>query len=117
MAASLVMNPAAWASNLSFLEDSPMTYFDKEDMRLQREAALKVLEDKSSRAQQTWKNPATGHSGKVHGLGAFTSQDGLACRRVRIFNRAEGVESQATYTVCKYAEQGWMFDPSAQPAG
>ena len=113
--AGLVLVPAARASNLGFLKDSPVSYFDEEDMRLMREAALKVLEDKSSRAKQAWKNPATGHSGKVEGQGAFKAVDGLPCRRVRVLNRAQGLEGQATYTVCKYPEQGWMLNPSAQP--
>jgi surface antigen len=108
--------PATQAANLGFLKDSPMSYFDDEDMRLLHEAALKVLENKSSRTKERWTNPATGHSGQVEGRGAFTAQDGLACRRVRVSNSAEGVEGQATYTVCKDAEKGWMINPAAKPA-
>lgn len=115
--ACLVVAPVTRAGNLGFLMDSPVSYFDDEDMRLLHEAALKVLEDGGPRTKQTWKNPATGHSGRVEGLGAFTAQGGLTCRRVRVSNRAEGVEGQATYTVCKDAEKGWMLNPSAQPAG
>lgn len=108
--------PATQAANLGFLNDSPVSYFDDEDMRLLREAALKVLENKSSRAKESWTNPATGHSGQVEGRGAFTAQGGLACRRVRVSNHAHGVDGQATYTVCKDAEKGWVINPAAQPA-
>lgn len=112
----LLVIPATQAANLGFLNDSPMSYFDDEDMRLLREAALKVLEHKSSRAKESWTNPATGHSGQVEGRGAFTAQDGLACRRLRVSNRAQGVEGQATYTVCKDVEKGWLINPAAKPA-
>jgi hypothetical protein len=114
--ACLVIPPVARASNLGFLNDSPVSHFNDEDLRLQREAALKVLENKSSRTKESWKNPANGHSGKIEGLGAFTAQNSLACRRIRVFNRAEGLEGQAVYTVCKDAERGWLFNPGAQPA-
>jgi len=114
--ACLFMNPATQAANLGFLNDSPMSYFDDEDIRLLREAALKVLENKSSRTKESWTNPATGHSGRVEGRGAFTAEGGLACRRLRLSNRAKGMEGQATYTVCKDAEKGWMINPAAQPA-
>jgi surface antigen len=108
--------PVTQAANLGFLNDSPMSYFDDEDIRLLREAALKVLENKSSRTKESWTNPATGHSGRVEGRGAFTAEGGLACRRLRLSNRAKGMEGQATYTVCKDAEKGWMINPAAQPA-
>ena len=35
--------PITQATNLGFLKDSPVSYFDDEDMRLLREAALKIL--------------------------------------------------------------------------
>lgn len=114
--ACLFSIPATQAANLGFLHDSPLSYFDDEDKRLLREAALKVLESKSSRTKESWTNPATGHSGRVEGRGAFTAQGGLACRRVRVSNRAQGMDGQATYTVCKDPEKGWMLNPAAQPA-
>lgn len=114
--ACLLAIPATQAANLGFLNDSPMSYFNDEDVRLLREAALKVLENKSSRTKESWTNPATGHSGRVESRGAFTAEGGLACRRLRLSNRAKGMEGQATYTVCKDAEKGWMINPAAQPA-
>jgi hypothetical protein len=48
--------------------------------------------------------------------GQFTATDGTPCKRLRIVNKAKGLESDATYTVCKYPDRGWVSNTDAAPA-
>jgi len=106
----------ASAGNMSFLADSPVAYFNPDDMALMRESATKVLEAPDPNSRQTWSNARTGASGIAQVRGQFTASNGTPCKRLRIVNRARGLESDATYTVCKSPEQGWIFNATAAPA-
>jgi len=106
----------ASAGNMSFLADSPVAYFNPDDMALMRESANKVLEASDPNSRQTWSNARTGASGIAQVRGQFTASNGTPCKRLRIVNRARGLESDATYTVCKSPEQGWIFNATAAPA-
>jgi hypothetical protein len=106
----------AAAGNLSFLADSPVARFNSDDMALMRGAANKVLDAPDANSQQSWSNPRTGASGMAQVRGQFTAANGTPCRRLRIVNRIRGLESDATYTVCKTADQGWIFNADAAPA-
>jgi hypothetical protein len=106
----------ASAGNLSFLADSPVAYFNSDDMALMREAANKVLDSPDANSQQSWSNARTRASGMAQGRGQFTAANGTPCRRLRIVNRARGLESDATYTVCNTADRGWIFNADAAPA-
>ena len=106
----------ASAGNMSFLADSPVAYFNPDDMALMRESATKVLEAPDPNSRQTWSNARTGASGIAQVRGQFTASNGTPCKRLRIVNRARGLESDATYTVCRSPEQGWIFNATAAPA-
>jgi len=106
----------ASAGNLSFLANSPVAYFNQEDMALMRENANKVLDSPDANSQQSWSNPTTRASGMAQGRGQFTAANGTPCRRLRIVNRARGLESDSTFTVCKSADGDWIFNADAAPA-
>jgi len=101
----------ASAGNLSFLADSPVGHFNPDDMELMRQNAMKVLDASGANSQQSWSNARTGASGMAQVREQFTASNGL-----RIVNRVKGLESDATYTVCKSADQGWIFNANAAPA-
>jgi hypothetical protein len=105
----------AFAGNLSFLADSPLGHFNSDDMALMRENANKVLEAPDANSQQSWSNAKTGASGLAQVREQFTAANGTPCKRLRIVNRVKGLESDATYTVCKSAD-GWIFNADAAPA-
>jgi hypothetical protein len=104
------------AGNMSFLADSPVAYFNPDDMELMRQSATKVLEAADPNSKQTWTNAKTGASGMAQVRGQFTASNGTPCKRLRIVNRARGLKSDATYTVCKSADNGWIFNADAAPA-
>ena len=119
-AAALVVSftavTSASAGNLSFLNQSPLNYFKGDDMELMRQNAQKVLDDPSAQAKQNWSNPKTGASGLAQVRGEFKGNDGAPCKRLRIINKANGLKSDAIYTVCKYPDRGWVVHTDAAPA-
>jgi hypothetical protein len=106
----------AFGGNLNFLGNSPLSYFKPEDMELMRQNAMKVLEDSSPTAKQSWSNPSTGVSGLAEVRGQFKATDGATCKRLRVANKAKGLESSATYTACNYPDRGWVLNTDATPA-
>jgi hypothetical protein len=106
----------ASAGNLSFLDMSPISYFNADDMELMRQNALKVLDEPGGNAKQTWSNEKSGASGLAQVRGQFKATDGATCKRLRIKNQFKGLQSDATYTVCKYADRGWVMNTDATPA-
>jgi hypothetical protein len=107
---------AAYAANLAFLKNSPAYYFQPEDTDLMMKNARQVLDSADPAAKQEWSNPKTGASGLAEVRGQFTATDGVPCKRLRVTNKVKGVESDATYTVCKYPKRGWVVNVDAQPA-
>jgi hypothetical protein len=107
---------AAFAANLGFLDKSPISYFTPEDMDLMHSNAIKVLDAAGASSKQSWSNAKTGASGWAQVREQFTTSDGTPCKRLRIVNKAKGLSSDATYTVCKYPERGWAMNADAEPA-
>jgi len=85
-------------------------------MALMRQSALKVLDAAEPNAKESWSNPKTGASGQTEVRSQFTATDGATCKRLRILNKAKGLESDATYTACKYPDRGWVLNTDATPA-
>ena len=56
----------ASAGNMSFLADSPVAYFNPDDMELMRQSATKVLEASDPNSRETWSNARTGEIGRAH---------------------------------------------------
>jgi len=109
--------PAATpAGNLSFLQDSPSSYFKGDDSDLMMKNARAVLDSSEPNAKHSWSNPKTGASGFAQVTGQFTGSDGAPCKRVRIGNQAGGMQAEGNYTLCKYPQRGWIFHTEAQPA-
>ncbi len=97
------------AAGLGFLKNSPVYYFDDADRKLMNEAVVEVLNEASGESSREWKNPRTGSSGKVQGMGRFRSADGLDCRKLKLFNQARGIEGEATYPVCRADGGEWRL--------
>ena len=106
----------AFAANLGFLDQSPISYFKPEDMDLMHSNALKALDATGPTSKQSWSNAKTGASGWAQVREQFTTSDGTPCKRLRIVNKVKGLSSDATYTLCKHPERGWAMHPDAEPA-
>lgn len=112
-AASMI---TASAANLNFLDKSPVSYFTPEDFELMHNNAVKALDAADGTPKQSWSNEKTGASGWAQVRGQFKSSDGTPCKRLRIVNKAKGLSSDATYTVCNYPGRGWAVNADAGPA-
>jgi hypothetical protein len=104
----------ASAVNLGFLGNSPISMFQPADVDLMRKNAQEVLDSAQPNAKQAWSNPKTGASGFAQVTGTFTMADGTPCKRLRIFNKAGGLENVGVYPVCKYTGRGWVINADAQ---
>jgi len=93
----------ALASNLGFLRDTPMSYFNDADMKLFRETLARTLSEGKDNEAHRWDNPKTKSSGEITPLKTETSP-GKMCREVQIVNTAKGQTAKSVYTFCK--EQG-----------
>ena len=107
---------SASAGNLSFLNQSPLNYFNADDMEMMRQNARQVLDDPAANAKQTWSNAKTGASGLAQVRGEFKTSDGVPCKRLRIINKAKGLQGDATYTICKSPDGDWAIHTDAAPA-
>jgi hypothetical protein len=99
----------AQAAGLGFLKETPLYYFGDADRKLMNTAVLSVLNDADGEAVQEWSNPRNGYSGKVQGTGKFKSEDGLECRKLKIWMQARGVESESLYPVCRVDGGEWRL--------
>jgi hypothetical protein len=108
---------SAQAGNLSFLNNSPISLFQPEDVQLMTQNANKVLDSSNPAAKESWSNPQTGASGFAQAKGQFTATDGAPCKRLRVMNKARNLQNDAIYTVCKYPDRGWVINTDARPAG
>jgi surface antigen len=106
----------ATADNLGFLAKSPIAYFKPDDMELMQQTATKVLDAAEPNAKESWSNAKTGASGLAQVRSQFTAADGTTCKRLRVRNKIKGLESDATYTACKYPDRGWVLNTDAVPA-
>jgi hypothetical protein len=99
------------AAGLGFLKNSAAGYFDQEDIELMIGNASRVLEATDPHATRDWSNPKSGNFGRAEVLRVFTGLDGVLCKQVRVSNNVTrgDIEDQATYTVCKYFDRGWLL--------
>lgn len=94
----------AYGLNNSFLGNSAMSFFSKEDWSLSRTAQDQALEQIKDGARLAWKNPKTGSHGiflPTHTMHA----NGAVCRDMQIIHSANLVNDKATYRFCKLNNQ------------
>lgn len=82
-AACLALPPLAAAQGLHWLRDQRGLAFTAEDMELQRQALREALDDKPDGQSVSWRNEATGHSGRITPVTSF-EEEGQRCRAFRL---------------------------------
>jgi hypothetical protein len=105
------------AQDWTSLKDTAVAKFDAEDIRLMIANAEAVAERSQTPASSSWKNAATGHSGRAESLRAFAGRDGVSCKTLRITNVAGELRGVKAYTVCKFANCGWRVVPREYAEG
>ncbi|MBS0578162.1 MAG: hypothetical protein JSR36_02745 [Proteobacteria bacterium] len=112
----LAVATAGAQSNLSFLKNTPVAYFNEADSKLQRAAAHEVLESTADGTHKEWANPETGNGGVVTLVTSFSAPDGRACKQLRIENHTKAMENTSLMSVCKSADGRWKVDSIKPPA-
>lgn len=116
LAFALALPVAAGPTGMSFLDNTVVMDFNKEDMDLMNSSISEVLDSEEKNAKREWSNPSTGSSGLVEVRGQFVATDGATCKRLRLVNKAKGRRREVGYPVCKYEGRGWLVHPEAVPA-
>jgi 17 kDa outer membrane surface antigen len=106
--ATSVANDALGAG-AAFLHNTAIAALSDEDRQLQRDTAISVLESEDPKLSKTWDNPKTRSSGRSDSLGNYKSDDGLHCRKLRLFTHAKGIDSQLEFPVCKNPGGEWFI--------
>lgn len=75
--------------NLNFLRDSPVAYFDKDDLALFRRTTTATLNEATDGESRTWSNAVSGNSGEISVVRTLPRTD-VKCRELQITNRAAG---------------------------
>ncbi len=95
---------AAHALNTSFLGNSAISFYTKEDWSISKNAQIKALNQTEDGVKLAWTNPKTGSHGvflPVHTLHA----NGALCRDLEIRHSANLVNEKARYRFCKLHNQ------------
>jgi len=90
----------------SFLKNSPIESFTKEDISMMMDNVYKALDTKKDGEKLAWQNEKTGNSGLANPLSTF-KQDGLKCRNLRIINRSKKQIVESKYDLCKVEDGSW----------
>lgn len=95
-----VLNTPVWSSNLSFLNNSAISYFNETDKDLMVRNAMRALNNKPDNTKSSWHNAGTGAWG--YAVPSQTSQKrGIKCRKLLLFNSAKDVTGRSAYKICK----------------
>ncbi len=105
-AASLPAN----AFDYSFLNQSPVRYFDDADVNMMDSTLNAVLNDPKEDVSRSWNNDKTGNSGEVKSLSSY-AKDGLKCRRIQLITHAKQARrgtAKSLVDMCKVGDT-WKF--------
>lgn len=108
----LTSTAAAEASNLNFLNDTPMSYIKKKDMDSIKVALTDVLNTKKDGEATHWTNEGTGNSVQIEATMTpeSTSHEGSkTCRRVTVVLLAKGQSMTLHPGFCGTGQTNWML--------
>ena len=96
----------AYAQNLRFLEDAPITRLKGEELKAYRAFVDKTLSDGPDGTAAEWSAPKTTFTSKVTPAARF--KDGsLECREAVIESATTDRQAKGTYTFCRKPKGAW----------
>jgi len=95
-----VISLTAYSSNFVFFNNSAMSFFSKEDLKLSKSAQNEALEKYKDGMKLIWKNPQTGSHGTFVPMHTVY-ENGSVCRHMKIMQTANLVHDKAVYRFCK----------------
>ena len=107
--------PAHAVRGYDNFSNTPLAKFSKEDSALMMTRVNQALTAEKDGETLEWKNEATPASGSVTPLARF-SDNGVACRRLRIVNVYADLNAQGVYRFCEKGAGKWkLIGPDAAP--
>jgi len=111
----LAAGAAQAVSGYDTFNKMPASSFSKEDTALMMARVDQALKAEKDGETLEWKNEATPASGSVTPLARF-SDNGVACRRLRIVNVYADLKAQGVYRFCEKGAGKWkLIGPDAAP--
>lgn len=109
VSAALVM--PAHAFNTQFLNNTPLSKMNNEDVRLFKVAVHAALDDDADGAVRVWNNNKTRAGGEITPLRTFEER-GETCRELEIANSAGGLSNRSRATLCHVPGGAWRLKGS-----
>ena len=94
----------AHSFNTKFLDDAPISRFDKKDIEIMLNTVTDALENAENGTGVEWENAKTGNHGIVTPLNRKT-RDGMDCRELEIRNFAGSFTGRAIHLMCKIGDE------------
>jgi surface antigen len=106
----LTASGAAFALNLGFLSNTPITHMRQRDLQSLNDAARVALDTKHDGETLDWNNEGTRNSVRI--TGSITPHDTVengdqTCRKITLVANARGQTQSWTPTVCKQGKGPW----------
>jgi surface antigen len=106
------LSTGAFAANLGFLNNTPITYMKQRDLQMLNNAAQTALNTKGDGESLEWNNKGAGNPVPVNGTvtphETFDS-GGLKCRKITLVANAKGQTQTWTPTACKHEDGKWQL--------
>lgn len=106
----LAASGTAFASNLGFLRNTPISHMRQRDLQVLNDAARVALDTKKDGESLDWNNQGTRNSVQINGTVTphDTVKDGdQTCRKITLVAVARGQTQSWTPTVCRKGKSQW----------
>jgi surface antigen len=108
----IAVSAGAFAANLGFLNNTPITYMKQRDLQALNNAAQTALNTKQDGEALEWNNKGTGNTVPVSGTitphDSFDA-DGMKCRKITLVANAKGQTQTWTPSACKHSDGKWKL--------
>jgi len=101
MLLAALLGAAPAEAQYQFLDNSVLAVMNTQDLEAFRQALRQSLEKEPDGHTSTWSNPSTGALGTVTPVRSYQGKQGLPCRSVELYTKAQDRESRATWQFCK----------------
>lgn len=108
LAVAMALPQAVSAAQWNWLRDAPANFLTEQDWEILGSTVDQVLATGDDGTEVPWENPETGHGGTVTPLDT-TDEEGVICRKARVFNSAGGVTNTGTYRFCRQPDGTWKI--------
>ena len=105
--ASLITG-AAFAANLAFLRDAPITRLSEGELATFKAFVMKTLDEKPDGQTVEWTAPKTRFTSRITLDKSFTDS-GRRCRTVTVNSKAHDLQMRGSYMLCKVSNEDWEF--------